>query len=87
MAVNAREIVVKDLRGLAAVLGDARPREKSGRVNAQSEAVAHEIRRSSPPLKRRTAPTQEPVQNSHRRRVSPGLSACEKISFTATLSN
>ena len=83
VAVNAREIVVRDLRGLAAVLRDARPSEKSGRVNAQSEAVAHDIRRSSPPLKRRTAPNQGSVQNSHRRRVSPGLSA----SFTATLSN
>ena len=40
VAVNTREIVVKDLNGLAAVLGDARPHEEFGGVKAQTNACS-----------------------------------------------
>jgi len=74
VTVNAREIVVRDLKALAAVLGDAKPREEFGRVKDQMSTVVHEIRRPSQMLKRgKTAPPQLTAQSSHRRRVSPGL--------------
>jgi len=76
VAVNAREIVVRDMRGLADVLGDARPAGQLGRAKAQSNVAGHEIRHPSRMLSRGTAASSPGnIQSIHRHRAHPGMSA------------
>jgi CRP/FNR family transcriptional regulator len=70
VTVNAREIVVRDMNGLAKLIGETRPLGQIAKLEARSNVI-----RRSPQMPKRgkTVPSQLVVQSNHRYRVSHAM--------------